>query len=158
MTILYNVTLINGWLIVVLVLGTLGFTTLGTLLAAMTVQTRAREALLPIVMMPVVLPLLLAAVRASTGILNATPQSDWIQWVQIRRRPRRDLSDDVLSAVRVCGRGMMTVSYAAIHCAYSIKRTMEFAARIARYFCRFLEVLRRYAKIFVHLVRIGVTR
>lgn len=83
MTILYNVNLFNGWLIAVLVLGTLGFTTLGTLLAAMTVQTRSREALLPIVMMPVVLPLLLAAVHASTSILNATPQSDWIQWVNI---------------------------------------------------------------------------
>jgi heme exporter protein B len=83
MTILYNVTLFNIWLLVVLLLGTLGFTTLGTLLAAMTVQTRAREALLPIVMMPVVLPLLLAAVSASNGILNVTPQGDWIQWTQI---------------------------------------------------------------------------
>ena len=83
MTILYNVSLINVSLILVLLLGTLGFTTLGTLLAAMTVQTRAREALLPIVMMPVVLPLLLAAVQASTGILNVTPQADWVQWAQI---------------------------------------------------------------------------
>jgi len=83
MTILYNVNLIKPWLIAVLVLGTLGFTTLGTLLAAMTVQTRSREALLPIVMMPVVLPLLLSGVRASTAILSGTPQSDWIQWVQI---------------------------------------------------------------------------
>ena len=46
-------------------------------------QTRAREALLPIVMMPVVLPMLLASVRASTSILDGTPQADWIQWVQI---------------------------------------------------------------------------
>ncbi len=83
MTILYNVSLFNGWLILILVLGTLGFTTLGTLLAAMTVQTRAREALLPIVMMPVVLPMLLASVRSSTGILDAAPQSDWIEWLQI---------------------------------------------------------------------------
>jgi heme exporter protein B len=83
MTILYNVNLVGGWLIFVLVLGTLGFTTLGTLLAAMTVQTRAREALLPIVMMPVVLPLLLAAVRASTGILNGAAQETWIAWVSI---------------------------------------------------------------------------
>ncbi len=83
MTVLYNVSLFNGWLIAVLVLGTLGFTTLGTLLAAMTVQTRGREALLPIVMMPVVLPLLLSSVKASTSILNGTPQSDWIQWVNI---------------------------------------------------------------------------
>ena len=83
MTVLYNVNLISGWLLVVLVLGTLGFTTIGTLLSAMTVQARAREALLPIVMMPVVLPLLMAAVRASTGILNASTQDDWLQWTTI---------------------------------------------------------------------------
>lgn len=83
MTVLYNVSLITGWLLVVLVLGTLGFTTIGTLLSAMTVQARAREALLPIVMMPVVLPLLMAAVRASTGILNASAQNDWLQWTTI---------------------------------------------------------------------------
>ncbi len=83
MTILYNKSLIDGWLVAVLIMGTLGFTTLGTLLAAMTVQTRAREALLPIVMLPVVLPLLLAAVKASSGILAANPQDDWVQWVQI---------------------------------------------------------------------------
>ncbi len=83
MTVLYNLTLTRLWLIVVLVLGTLGFSTVGTLLATMTVQTRARESLLPIVMMPVALPLLLSAVRASTGILNETPQEDWLAWVQI---------------------------------------------------------------------------
>jgi len=83
MTILYNVSLISGWLIAVLILRTLGFTTIGTLLAAMTVQTRAREALLPIVMMPIVLPVLLASVRASTNILNAAPQEGWIDWVNI---------------------------------------------------------------------------
>jgi heme exporter protein B len=83
MTVLYNVSLFTPWLIAVLVMGTLGFTTLGTLLAAMTVQARAREALLPIVMMPVVLPLLLSGVRASTGILNAAPQDDWLQWTSI---------------------------------------------------------------------------
>lgn len=83
MTVLYNLTLTRLWLILVLVLGTLGFSTVGTLLATMTVQTRARESLLPIVMMPVVLPLLLSAVRATTGILNDTPQDDWLAWVQI---------------------------------------------------------------------------
>ena len=83
MTILYNVSLFSGWLILVMVMGTFGFTALGTLLSAMTVQTRAREALLPIVMMPVVLPLLLAGVSATTRILAGAPQDDWIQWVQI---------------------------------------------------------------------------
>jgi len=83
MTILYNVALVGGGLLVVLVLGTLGFSIVGTLLATMTVQTRARETLLPIVMLPVALPVLLSAVRGSTGILNNTPAEDWMAWLHI---------------------------------------------------------------------------
>jgi len=83
MTVLYNINLIGGWLIVTLLLGTLGISITGTLLAAMTVQTRAREALLPIVMLPVVLPLLLAAVKATTGISNGAPLADWLTWPQV---------------------------------------------------------------------------
>jgi heme exporter protein B len=83
MTILYNKSLLLPLLTLVLLLGTFGFSAIGTLLATMTVQTRARESLLPIVMMPVALPVLLAAVKASTGILNATPMGDWVTWLQI---------------------------------------------------------------------------
>jgi heme exporter protein B len=83
MTILYNLTLITPMLILTLLLGTLGFATVGTLLASMTVQTRAREALLPIVMMPVALPMLLLAVRATTGIINAAPEEQWLAFVQL---------------------------------------------------------------------------
>jgi heme exporter protein B len=83
MTVLYNISLLQGWILLTLVLGTLGFTTVGTLLATMTVQTRARESLLPIVMLPIALPVLLAAVRASTNALNNNPTEDWIAWVQI---------------------------------------------------------------------------
>jgi heme exporter protein B len=49
----------------------------------MTAQTRSRETLLPIVMLPLALPVLLAVVKASTGILNNAPADDWMAWVQI---------------------------------------------------------------------------
>lgn len=83
MTILYNVNMLHPWLILILILGTIGISATGTLLAAMTVQTSAREALLPIAMLPVVLPLLLAAVNASTAIINNAPFDDWVTWPQI---------------------------------------------------------------------------
>lgn len=83
MTVLYNRNLVQPWLIAVLLLGTFGFSIVGTLLATMTAQTRARESLLPIVMLPVALPVILPAVRASTAILTGTPQDDWIAWPQI---------------------------------------------------------------------------
>lgn len=83
MTILYNITMISPAMLAILLLGTAGISITGTLLAAMTVQTRAREALLPIALLPVVLPLLLGAVRASTGIISGAPFQDWGGWLQI---------------------------------------------------------------------------
>ncbi len=83
MSLLYNISLLQPLLLVVILFGTLGFSAVGTLLAAMAVQTRARESLLPIVMMPVALPVLLASVKSSTSILNQTPVNDWIAWLQI---------------------------------------------------------------------------
>jgi heme exporter protein B len=83
MTILFNFTILQGWLVLTVLLGTLGVSTIGTLLATMTVQTRARETLLPIVMLPLALPLLMTAVKASTGILNRIPETEWMAWLQI---------------------------------------------------------------------------
>jgi heme exporter protein B len=83
MTALYNINLIQPWLLAVLLLGTLGFSTIGTILATMTVQTRTRESLLPIVLLPIALPVLFSAVRATTNILAGNPQEEWIAWVQI---------------------------------------------------------------------------
>ncbi len=83
MSVLYNISLLNPWLLLMLLLGTMGFSTVGTLLATMTVQTRARETLLPIIMLPIVLPVLIAAVRGSVAILNDAPLSDWSMWPQV---------------------------------------------------------------------------
>lgn len=83
MSILYNLPLISVWLLILLVMGTLGLSTVGTLLSAMTVQTRSREALLPIVMLPVALPVILTAVKASTAVMLGQPIDDWSTWPQI---------------------------------------------------------------------------
>jgi len=83
MTILYNINMISLWMVGILVLGTFGICSTGTLLSAMTVQTRARDALLPIALLPVVLPVLMAAVKASTAILADAPLEDWQSWPQI---------------------------------------------------------------------------
>ena len=77
MTMLYELNLLDGWVIVTTALGIFGFATIGTLLATMTVQTRAREALLPIAMLPIVLPFLLTAVRATKSILAEAPAIEW---------------------------------------------------------------------------------
>ncbi len=58
------------YLVLVFVIGTLGFTAVGTLLAAISVNTRLREVLLPLILFPVILPILVMAVEATNIILN----------------------------------------------------------------------------------------
>ncbi|MDM7995906.1 MAG: heme exporter protein CcmB [Acidobacteriota bacterium] len=59
------------WLILVFLVGTLGFTAVGTLLSAIAVNTKMREVLLPLILFPVILPILINAVEATDAILNA---------------------------------------------------------------------------------------
>lgn len=77
MALIYNVSLIDWRMAGIILLGTTGLASMGTLLAAMTVQTRARDTLLPIVMLPAALPLILLAVRSSNGIINQQPADLW---------------------------------------------------------------------------------
>jgi len=63
----YDIKNIPG-LIVVVLLGTMGFIFVGTLLSALTVNTRTREILLPVILFPVLIPVLLSAVTA-TGVM-----------------------------------------------------------------------------------------
>ena len=66
---LYNVNLFRLDLLGVILLGSIGYTAVGTLLSAMAVQTRTRDVLLPILLFPIAVPVLLASVKASNGLL-----------------------------------------------------------------------------------------
>ena len=54
----------------VLLLGTIGFAAIGTLFAAVSLRTRAREVMLPLIMLPLATPLIIAAIQASTELLD----------------------------------------------------------------------------------------
>lgn len=82
-SILYNVNLFNPGLIAIIILGAWGYVAVGTLLASMAVQARTRDILLPILLFPVVIPLLVAAVKASGGFLDGSPISDIAPWLNI---------------------------------------------------------------------------
>ncbi|MBT3604414.1 MAG: transcriptional regulator [Candidatus Latescibacteria bacterium] len=64
-------------------LGTLGFAAVGTLFAAMSMNTRLQEALLPILTLPVLVPALLAAVESFRGILEGDTLSDIFPWLKL---------------------------------------------------------------------------
>lgn len=77
-SLLYNMPLFQPALLLVVLLGSIGYVAVGTLLAAMAVQTRTRDVLLPILLFPVVLPLLVAAVRASSAIIQGL---GWMEYL-----------------------------------------------------------------------------
>ncbi len=78
LTILFNIRLIYPLLILTLILGILGLTSVGTIIATMTVQTRSSETLLPIAIMPVILPVLLVVIQASNTIIDGEAETGWI--------------------------------------------------------------------------------
>jgi len=80
---LYGVNLFHPGLLGVILLGSLGYTAVGTLLATMSVQTRTRDMLLPILLFPLVLPVLIAAVKASGGILAGDDAASIMSWVNV---------------------------------------------------------------------------
>lgn len=81
--ILYNVNLFNPGLFLVILLGSWGYVAVGTLLASMAIQTRTRDVLLPILLFPVAIPVLVAAVKASSGFLSAIPWVEIAPWVNL---------------------------------------------------------------------------
>lgn len=64
--VLLNFSALSFTLIFTMVLATLGFALVGTLFSAIAVQTRSREIMLPVLFFPVVLPVIIGAVEAST--------------------------------------------------------------------------------------------
>src|SRR5215469_2475631 len=83
--VLYNVSLagIQGRLVLVLTLGTLGLIIAGTVFAAISAHSRMRELMLPLLMLPVLAPLLVAAVEATASLLAETPVLDraWVAFL-----------------------------------------------------------------------------
>jgi heme exporter protein B len=82
-SILYNVNLfVPGFLLVVL-LGSIGYVAVGTLLVTMAVQARTRDILLPILLFPIVLPVLLSAVKASANFLQGLELAESMNWINL---------------------------------------------------------------------------
>lgn len=85
MAVLYN---LNGvWLslpllLLIAVLGTTGFAAIGALYGALTMSLRAREVLLPLLLLPVTVPVLLGAVKATAYTL-AGQYGDIRLWVEL---------------------------------------------------------------------------
>ncbi len=77
-TLLFNVQLPAALLLIVL-LGTLGIATIGTLFSVMAAATHARELLLPILVFPLIVPVVISVVRATQQLMVPTVnEPPWI--------------------------------------------------------------------------------
>jgi heme exporter protein B len=81
--VMYNLSIVgDAWkLLLVLPLGTWALVANGTFFAALSIRSRNRELLLPLILFPIFIPALLAMVQASQAIL--TGESDPDLWIKL---------------------------------------------------------------------------
>lgn len=70
-------------LALVMVLGSIGLVVVGTIFSAMSVNTRIREVLLPVLLFPLAAPVLISGTKATLGVLAGQPLADVMPGVRI---------------------------------------------------------------------------
>lgn len=81
--ILFNLPMLRPLLLLVVLLGAVGYAAVGTLLASLAVHSRSRDVMLPILLLPVAVPVLIAAVRASSGVLASAGWDEIGPWINL---------------------------------------------------------------------------
>jgi heme exporter protein B len=72
------------WLALVLMLATWGMAAVGTVFAALTVNLRLREIMLPMLVYPILIPCLMAAMQVTTPLIAGQPlEGDLLAWVRL---------------------------------------------------------------------------
>ncbi len=79
-SVLFNLPFVQPAIILIVILGTIGYGSVGTLLSTMAANTRLREVLLPVLLLPIAIPALLAAVKCTAGALDGRDFADWSNW------------------------------------------------------------------------------
>jgi len=83
--IFFNISLLNilPKLIIIIFLGTIGFSAIGTLFAAISINTKMREIIFPLLVLLIVIPVLIAAVGGTGEIFKGASWADLRPWLQI---------------------------------------------------------------------------
>jgi heme exporter protein B len=71
------------WVLLLMVLASAGFTAVGTVLAAMLTSIQGRDVLLPVLLFPIIVPIILAAVNATRDVLIHQEMEMFFSWAQI---------------------------------------------------------------------------
>ena len=80
---LFNLPVLSLEIIITTVLATVGFVAVGTLFSALSVNTKAREMVLPILFLPIAVPVIICAVKASELALAGESWGSLSSWLQI---------------------------------------------------------------------------
>lgn len=83
MLVLFDVSLFHPLVLAALLLGTIGYVAVGTLFAAMTGSARARESMLPILLLPVMVPVFMAGVKLTAIVVDGRGFGDVQRWLGI---------------------------------------------------------------------------
>ncbi|MCC6187972.1 MAG: heme exporter protein CcmB [Anaerolineales bacterium] len=83
LAILFNLPMLRPLLLGVVGLGAVGYAAVGTLLASLAMHSRSRDVMLPILLLPVAVPVLVAAVRATSGVLAASAWDEIAPWINL---------------------------------------------------------------------------
>jgi heme exporter protein B len=81
--VLFDVSILQPTLWLIVLLGTVGFVAVGTLFAAMTANTRAREAMLPLLLFPIAVPVLIAATKSTGQVLDGQSLPEVYSWLRL---------------------------------------------------------------------------
>ncbi|MDK2891834.1 heme exporter protein CcmB [Methanohalophilus sp.] len=69
-SILFNYTILSPLFVIVVIGGTIGFASVGVLLSALVQNIKAKEIMLPVLLLPLLVPVLLPAVSATSAIFK----------------------------------------------------------------------------------------
>jgi len=81
MLFIFDVNFFSPWIILTLFLGVLGYISVGTLFAALTVGIRSRESMLPILLLPVLAPLFMAGLKMTEMVIDGRSLASFQNWL-----------------------------------------------------------------------------
>jgi heme exporter protein B len=80
---IFDLNLFHPYNLLAVLLGVLGYVGVGTIFAALTASSRARETMLPILLLPVMAPVFVAGIGLTAGVIDGKPFDDLRQWFGI---------------------------------------------------------------------------
>ncbi len=81
----YNFSFIPSikWFVAIVFLGTLGYVGVGVTFGAVAANTHMREVMLPVLQFPVIVPIFIAAIEATSSALRGEPSGQFASWVRL---------------------------------------------------------------------------